>query len=225
MALAGGISSALFHRERTGEATVVDVSLLGTGMWAMGQAIALSLLLEKPWTVAPQDQLSANPLVGTYLTKDGRGVALTCLQAGAYWAPLCKVLGRPDLAVDPRFVTHESLLQNAGDAVVFLTGAFAEATVDEWRRRLDAFVGQWAIVQDTLEAAADPQSVANGYLQECQTAGGVPFRLVAAPVQFDEEPAVPRRAPEFNEHADEILSELGLDQDAVLDLRIRGVVS
>jgi crotonobetainyl-CoA:carnitine CoA-transferase CaiB-like acyl-CoA transferase len=48
---------------------------------------------------------------------------------------------------------------------------------------------------------------------------------VAAPVQFDEEPAVPGRAPEFNEHADEILGELGLDQEAVLDLRIRGVVS
>jgi crotonobetainyl-CoA:carnitine CoA-transferase CaiB-like acyl-CoA transferase len=225
MALAGGITSALFHRERTGEATTVDVSLLGTGMWAMGQAIALSLLLDKPWTVAPQDQLSANPLVGTYLTKDGRGVALTCLQAGAYWGPLCELLDRPDLAVDPRFATHESLLRNAGDAVTFLTGAFAEATVDEWRKRLDVFVGQWAIVQDTLEAAADPQSVANGYLQECQTAAGVPFRLVAAPVQFGEEPAVPRRAPEFNEHADEILAELGFDQDAVLDLRIRGVVA
>src|SRR5580698_976246 len=54
IAIAGGISSALFHRERTGEATTVDVSLLGTGMWAMGQAIALSLLLEKLWMVGPQ---------------------------------------------------------------------------------------------------------------------------------------------------------------------------
>ena len=41
MTIAGGIMGALFHRERTGEATVVDVSLLGTGLWSMGQAIAL----------------------------------------------------------------------------------------------------------------------------------------------------------------------------------------
>src|SRR5207248_403401 len=41
MTIAGGIMGALFHRERTGEAAVVDVSLLGTGLWAMGQAIAL----------------------------------------------------------------------------------------------------------------------------------------------------------------------------------------
>src|SRR3954449_7602719 len=49
MTIAGGIMGALFHRERTGEATTVDVSLLGTGLWAMGQALALSLVLGQPW--------------------------------------------------------------------------------------------------------------------------------------------------------------------------------
>ena len=90
---------------------------------------------------------------------------------------------------------------------------------------LDDFVGQWAPVQETLEASADPQSVANGYIQECRTAGGTPVGLVAAPVQYDEEPAVPERAPEFNEHGDEILAELGLDEAAILDLRVKGVVA
>src|SRR3954471_21081287 len=45
MTIAGGVMGALFHRERTGEATTVDVSLLGVGLWAMGQAMALSLVL------------------------------------------------------------------------------------------------------------------------------------------------------------------------------------
>ena len=53
MTIAGGIMGALFHRERTGEATIVDVSLLGTGLWAMGQAVALSLLMDIPWTAPP----------------------------------------------------------------------------------------------------------------------------------------------------------------------------
>lgn len=225
MALAGGITSALFHRERTGEATTVDVSLLGTGMWAMGQAIALSLLLNQPWSVPPQEELSRNPLVGTYQSSDGHGVALTCLQAAKYWAPLCEILRMPDLGADPRFADNDALLANHQEAAARLTEAFAQAPVDEWRRRLEPFIGQWAIVQNTLEAAADPQSAANGYLQDCQTAAGVPFRLVAAPVQFDELPAVPRRAPEFNEHGDEILQEIGLDWDAILDLRVRGIVA
>jgi crotonobetainyl-CoA:carnitine CoA-transferase CaiB-like acyl-CoA transferase len=81
------------------------------------------------------------------------------------------------------------------------------------------------MVQNTLEAANDPQTVANGYLQECHTVSGTPFRLVAAPVQFDEEPAVPQRAPEFNEHGDSILADIGLDIDAILDLKIRGIVA
>ena len=49
LAIAGGIMGALFHRERTGEPTVLDVSLLGTGLWAMGQAMALSMLTDEPW--------------------------------------------------------------------------------------------------------------------------------------------------------------------------------
>jgi crotonobetainyl-CoA:carnitine CoA-transferase CaiB-like acyl-CoA transferase len=225
MTIAGGIMGALFHRERTGEATTVDISLLGTGMWAMGQAIALSLVLNVPWTAPPAEKTMANPLSANYQTKDGRVVSLCCLQAGKYWPQLCEVIGRPDLATDPRFANHAALLANNLDVVKILRQEFAEHTLDEWRAMLASFNGQWAAVQDTLEAAADPQTVANGYVQECHTASGTPFSLVAAPVQFDEEPAVPRRSPEFNEHGDTILGELGLEWDTIVDLKVRGVVA
>jgi crotonobetainyl-CoA:carnitine CoA-transferase CaiB-like acyl-CoA transferase len=225
MTIAGGMMGALFHRERTGEATTVDVSLLGTGLWSMGQALALSLLLDVPWTAPPAERLRANPLVGNYLTKDGRFLSFTCLQAGKYWSPMCEAIGRPDLASNPRFADHESLMANSAEAIAVLSEAFAERTLDEWRVALADFVGQWAAVQDTLEAAADPQSIANGYVQECRTSAGVPFRLAAAPVQFGDEPATPRRAPEFNEHGDAILADLGLDWDTIVDLKVRGVTA
>jgi crotonobetainyl-CoA:carnitine CoA-transferase CaiB-like acyl-CoA transferase len=225
MTIAGGIMGALFHRERTGEATLVDVSLLGTGLWSMGQAVALSLLLGMPWAPPPADALSGNPLVRMYETKDGRTLSFCCLQAGKYWPDICQVIGQPELATDPRFADHASLVANGLQAIEVLTEAFAEATLAEWRERLSSFSGQWAVVQDTIEAAADPQSVANGYMQECRTATGTPFQLVAAPVQFDEEPAPAGRSPEFNEHGDEILAELGLDWDAIVDLKVRGVVA
>jgi crotonobetainyl-CoA:carnitine CoA-transferase CaiB-like acyl-CoA transferase len=225
MTIAGGIMGALFHRERTGEATEVDVSLLGTGLWAMGQAMALSLMLNMPWQAPPADHMGSNPLTGNYTTKDGRDLAFTCLQAGKYWPTLCRAIGREDLRSDARFADHESLLANGTEAKAALREVFASATVAQWRERLADWDGQWTVVQDTLEAAEDPQTVANGYLQELRTAGGVPFKLVAVPVQYDGRPAQPRRAPEFNEHGDEILGELGLDWDTIVELKVSGVTA
>lgn len=225
MTIAGGIMGALYHRERTGEATEVDVSLLGVGLWAMGQAVALSLQLGADWRPPPAERLSANPLSRTYQTQDGRTLSFTCLQGARYWPPICEAIGRPELARDERFADHPSLMANADQAVAILDEVFGSATLAEWRERLAGFPGQWAVVQGTLEATGDPQTVANGYLQRCTTAGGTPFEMVAVPVQYDGEPAPAGRAPEFNEHGDAILGELGLDEQAILDLKIRGVVA
>jgi crotonobetainyl-CoA:carnitine CoA-transferase CaiB-like acyl-CoA transferase len=225
MTIAGGIMGALFHRANTGEATVVDVSLLGIGIWSMGAAMALSLQLGFPWAPPPKGQSTGNPLSATYQTGDGRYVALTCLQAVRYWPELCALVGRPELATDERFVDAPSIKENAQVATNLLTGVFAERTADEWRDVLDGFSGQWTMVQDTLEVAEDPQTVANGYIVGCETAEGVSFRLAAAPIQFDEEPPSTRRAPGFNEQGDAILASIGLDEEAIIDLKIRGIVA
>ena len=225
MTIAGGIMGALFHRERTGEATTVDVSLLGTGIWSMGGAMALSLQFRQGWAAGPPGRPSGNPLVSTYRTKDDRFISLCCLQAGKYWREACQVLGRPELADDERFADAAAISTNAGAAGELVAEAFAERTLDEWRERFAPFSGQWAVVQDTLEAAADPQTVANGYVVDCATADGTPFQLAAAPVQFGEQSAQPRRAPEFNEHGDAILESIGVDWDTIVDLKVRGVVA
>ncbi len=129
------------------------------------------------------------------------------------------------MAEDPRFADHESLMANTPEAIDILRDAFAKHTLAEWRQKLEHFTGQWAVVQNTLEVAADPQSEANGYLQSCETAEGKPYQLVSAPVQFGGVPAVPKRAPEFNEHGDKVLSDLGIDWDTIVDLKVRGVIA
>jgi crotonobetainyl-CoA:carnitine CoA-transferase CaiB-like acyl-CoA transferase len=224
MTIAGAIMGALFHRERTGEAPVVDVSLLGVGLWSMGAALALSLQLGMPWGPPPPG-MSRNPLVGTYKAKDGTFLSLSCLQAAKYWAEVCEIVGRPELATDPRFADHASLSEHAGAAGDELAAAIAEVDIAEWRQRFEGFSGQWTVVQDTLGATEDPQTVANGYVVDCETAAGTPFRLAGAPVQYDEQPPQARRAPEFNEHGDDILQEVGFDWDAIVDLKSRGVVA
>jgi crotonobetainyl-CoA:carnitine CoA-transferase CaiB-like acyl-CoA transferase len=225
MTIAGGIMGALFHRERTGHAAIVDVSLLGMGLWSHGAALALSLQRQQPWMPMPRSLPIGNPLVQTYRTKDDRHISLCCLQAAKYWPGITEVIGQPGLATDERFADAMSLMKNAAVATQVLAAAFTERTAAEWRERLSSFSGQWAMVQDTLEASLDPQTVANGYVADCQTADGTPFKLAAAPVQYDQQPAIPARAPAFNEHGDAILTELGLDWDAILDLKARGVVA
>lgn len=225
MTIAGGMMGALYHREKTGEGSVVDVSLFSSAMWAVGQSMAISVLTGGPVASPPKDSPGRNPLVSNYQTKDGRWLCFCCLQAGQYWGPMCEVIERPDLITDPRFVDHASLMANSVDAQQILTDVFAQRTLAEWRTQLADFSGQWAVAQNSYEAATDPQALANGYVQDCETSEGKKFQLAAAPVQFDEEAASPKRAPEFNEHGDDILTELGLDMEKIIDLKVRGVIA
>ena len=195
MTIAGGIAAALLHRERTGEAHVVDVSLLGTGMWSMGGAIAISQQSGLPWKSPPTGSGGApgNPLIGPYRTADGRFLALSMLQGFHYWPEFCTRIGRDELITDPRFDSVEHLAANTPAAQEILRSELGSRPLAEWRERFRGMKGQWAPVQNTIEIADDPQVAANGYLQEAETADGIRFKLVAAPVQFDEQSS-PTRA-------------------------------
>ena len=220
--LAGGIAAALLRRERTGEAPVVDVSLLGSGLWALGHSIALSVHLDRAWEGVPPTTHGspANPLTGLYRTSDGRFLSLVMLQPTRFWASVCRLIGRPELADDPRFATTESIAEHTGDGVKILREVFATRTLSEWSEALAALDGPWAPVQDTLQAAADPQVRANGYLGQ---AGDL--ELVASPVQFDVEDTRLGPAPEFAAQTEEILTELGYDWDRILALKASGAVT
>ena len=225
MTIAGGIAAALLQRERTGEAPVVDVSLLATGMWAMGSAIALSQQTAAPWEQPPQI-LTRNPLTGIYRTADDRWVALSCLQGFHYWPEMCRVMGRPELVTDPRFSRSDDLSANGAVASDIVAVELRSRPLAEWTERFIGFKGQWSPVQDSLQVANDPQVEANGYMLETRTKDGVPFQLVTSPVQFDERPVAPNRSPEFHEHGDQILTdELGMDWETLTDLKIKGVVA
>jgi crotonobetainyl-CoA:carnitine CoA-transferase CaiB-like acyl-CoA transferase len=146
------------------------------------------------------------------------------LQPIKYWPEFCARMGRPDLLTDPRFVGEE-ILKNGyagGEIVAEIIGGM---TLETWVRRMDGAEGQWGLVQNAYEVGMDPALRANGFITQVTDADGIPRELVANPVQFDETPVVSQRAPQFAEHTDEIVRELGHDDEELINLKIAGAIS
>jgi crotonobetainyl-CoA:carnitine CoA-transferase CaiB-like acyl-CoA transferase len=225
MTIAGGIAGALLARERTGEPSVVDVSLMSVGAWTMGLSLGNAMLTNDvipPPLLQSSMNAALNPTAGTFRTSDGRWINLTMLQPGRYFADVCRHVGLEHLLEDERFTTAEGLMANAAEAGQAVADAFARQPYAYWVEHLKSMEGPWAPVQDPLEIAADPQMEANGYILPVTDLEGNERRLVASPVQFDETPPTITRAPQFAEQTDDILRELGRNEDEIMQLKIDG---
>ncbi|MFI5045734.1 MAG: CaiB/BaiF CoA transferase family protein [Acidimicrobiia bacterium] len=225
MTIAGGIAGALFARERTGEPSVVDVSLMSVGAWMMGLSVNNAMLTEtemQPGPMLAPMNIPVNPTIGMFKTSDDRWINFTMLQPGRYFADVCKHMGLEELLEDERFQTAEGLMANANEAGRAVAAKFAEKPYAYWLEHLKTMEGQWAPVQSPLELASDPQMEPNGYILPVTDAEGNARRLVASPVQFDETPPTLIRAPQFAEHTDDILREIGKTEDEIIQLKIDG---
>ncbi|MDP3676552.1 MAG: CoA transferase [Novosphingobium sp.] len=231
MNIAGGIAAALFHRERTGEATEVDVSLLASGIWAT--ACAIDVAMEKPdekdlfVNVMPGvSSYTTNPFIGAFPTADGKYINLTVLSPGPYIEDVFGHLGIPEAATDPRFSTAETIMANTPAAHELVKAAILARPFAYWIEQLKTMRGQWSPYQTIHDAAQDEQVHANGYIFEVESAdGGAPIRLVANPVQFNREPATNTRAPEASEHTELFLMDMGLSWDRIEALKASGAVA
>jgi crotonobetainyl-CoA:carnitine CoA-transferase CaiB-like acyl-CoA transferase len=224
LSIAGGIAAALLHRERTGEALVIDCSLIAMGAWATAFTIAgvAAFGLER-FPLEPRERMG-NPLVNAFRTSDGRFLSLVLLQSDRYWAELIEVMGRPELGNDPRFVDSTARADNREACVAVLDEIFATRTFEEWKSILANIEGIWAPVQTAREVIDDPQVIANGYVRDVTAEDGSTFKLVATPLQFNEAAPDVVRAPTHGEHTDAILLEAGLDMDQIMDLKVKGAV-
>jgi crotonobetainyl-CoA:carnitine CoA-transferase CaiB-like acyl-CoA transferase len=226
LVFAGGIAAALLGRERTGEPSVVDSSLLGTAMWFNAPAITSSKFPpgQRMFQAAPS-RLDLHWTSSTFQTADGRFVMLSMLgDQQNEWLDFCAHIDRPDLADDPRFATAADRAASSAVLVGLLDEVFAARTYAEWGQVLVTLRGVWAPVQTAAEMHDDPQAVANGMVTDVDYAGGT-LSLVSPPVMFDAEPDRATRAPEFGEHTDEVLASAGYPAEAIAKLRESGVVA
>ncbi len=222
--LAGGVCAALVKRAATGEASEVDVSLLGAAMWSMQRVTAQATMQGIERFPRRAGQLPHNVLSHTYRTSDDRFVALCMLQADRYWPGFCTAAGRADLAVDPRFANAKARRANIDACFAELKALFGSKTLSEWEAILGRQDGQWDVVRHVGELHADPQVQANGYIQNVRCTAGVDIPIVSVPVHFDGAPMPIGASPDLGADSDAILQSLGYDEEAMIDLKIQGVV-
>jgi crotonobetainyl-CoA:carnitine CoA-transferase CaiB-like acyl-CoA transferase len=223
LAITAGIAGALVRRERTGEPSVVDVSLLNAAVWQLGPDIVGAGVTGQNIPKFQPEEMP-NPLANVYQTRDGRFIAFVLLQADRFWRDFCVRLGRDDLLTDQRFADTAARFANRADCIAELRNTFESQNLAHWERAFSGFDGVWDVMRTAHEVHADRQALLNGYLPHTIDAHGNEFALAASPVQFDETPLALSRAPGHGEHTDGLLTELGLSEAEIIDLKVKAVV-
>lgn len=217
MTLACGILLAILAREKTDVGQEVDVSLLNTGIFAMAP-IALALggieqifeTEEEYKQYLRRERNEVSPLYISYETKDKRWLQLSLTPSDRYWPQFCRVMELEDLENDPRFDSNESRMENQPVLFKILEETFSKKTLAEWTERFEPADLLWSPIQSPKEALEDPQVKENNMIVEFDHPEFGKINVIANPIKHSKTPATLRRpAPEFSQHTEEILLEMG----------------
>jgi len=167
-----------------------------------------------------------NPMVIDYRTSDDRTIHLNVLQPDRYWARFCQALARPELEHDPRFSSHESRMENHSELYHITRDEFRNRTLEEWKQRLTDAGIPFGAQQKLSEVASDPQGRANGYFVPFDHPAYGRIKVLANPLNLSETPASVRLpAPEFAQHTEEVLIELGYSWEDIARFKEDGVIA
>ena len=206
MSLAMGVMAKLLERERTGSGGFVTTSLLRTGMYSIAWDMGIHLRFGKRHPTTGREEAGA-PLINSYVSAEGHGFWLICLEGDRHWPNVLASIGREDLADDERFATGRDRARNASALIAEFDAAFGRFTMDELCERFDAHDVWWAPVQSIPEVIDDPQAQ-HGFVDMTPHEGEEAYRAVATPVDFDGHTHSPGPVPRLGEHTDEVLAEL-----------------
>ena len=220
MNLAYGIAAALFRRERTGEASIVDVSLLASAVWTLSSDILSTTIASTP----PDPGIKPNRQLGGYRTKDGRLITVQILNE-AHWPGWVHAIGRDDLTEDRALFDTRGADGAHGRVRGGGGGDVRRPNLRRVVRRAPRLVNPVGARAVSKRGRRDPQVVANDYLAKLETEDGVPYTVANAPVEFDETPTRPRHAPSAGQHTEEVMLELGLTWDEIIELKLAEILA
>ncbi len=211
------VLAALFVRERTGRGQRVQTSLL--------QAV---LALQSGSVVAyPGHEviLRNTPTYRLYQGRDGEWFFLA-VGNQSFWTKLCKVIGREDLAQDPRFGSWLSRRDHADALMPLLEEAFGSRPAAEWVEILTASDIPAALIQTLQQFMRDPAVQHHQMTVTYDHPELGPLTLMGQPLRFSETQAPDAGPPPtLGQHTDEVLRQAGYADHEIADLRRRGVVA
>ncbi len=222
-----GVLLALLARERHGTGQKVDVSHLGSMIMLQGLAVGLHLYLRPPEMPRVTRKQARNPLWNYYRCADGRWLVLGMLQPDRQWPLVCRALGLEHLVNDPRFADQDCRRENCEALIAIMDEVFLTRPADEWMKILketgDIICTPLQTIRD-LEN--DPQVLANGYIMECEHEVLGKVKVRGLPVELSQTPGQVRpEAPEFGQHTEEVLLEVGgYTWEEIAGLRAKEVI-
>ncbi len=218
MYAAFAVLAALHARERTGRGQYIDVSMLEGQLGILSGVVGAYVadgIVPKPMGTAYGALLPYQ----TFQTRT-RDIAIG-IGSDKLWRTFCPLLGLPQLAGDPRYVSNAARNANRPSLIAALQEAFLRKTYEEWEAiLLPAGIPMGAI--NTMDAVVEhPQLAARGTLVECEHPVAGRIRMVGPPVRMSDTPgAVRAPAPLLGQHTDEVLrTRLGLSDDEIGRLR------
>lgn len=220
-AIYAAVTTALYHRERTGLGANVGTSLLATGVWATGTLVSAALAGGKAYELHDRTA-PVNALTNPYQSEDGRWLMLAAKRSA--WPVLARAIGRSDLLSDPRFSDAEAISIHASELAELLDAEFRAQPLAHWNEVLDEARIPFGVIHTPEEAAEDPQLRANDIVVPIEGAADLEY-TVNNPLTLRGLARVPaRRAPEHGEHNAEILAQLGFSADDINELAAAGAI-
>ena len=207
VAAAGMIGAALFERERTGRGQLVTTSLLRIAAYQVSSDFNMKLMLDRD-PARNVRHAEDNPIWNNYTAGDGKQFWLIGVEADRHWPTLLRIIGGPEWAQDPRWISQPARAANSVALIAELDAVFATRPRDHWAKLFDAEQNFfWAPVNSVDDVLADPQTAASGAIVEVAD-GSFQWPMIASPIDFHGVPPIVRtRAPALDEHHDEILTE------------------
>ncbi|MEO8408404.1 MAG: CaiB/BaiF CoA-transferase family protein [Oxalobacteraceae bacterium] len=217
------ILAALANRERTGLGRYIDVALLDVQV-AMLANVGMNYLVGG---TVPQRWGNAHPNIVPYQAfETGDGQIVIAVGNDGQFASLCRVLGRPEWSVDPRFASNPARVKHREILLPMIAEALQAWRGPQLAEALEAVGVPCGPINNLAQVFADPQVQAREMQVDVPhpSAGSVP--QVRHPVRFSGDATVAMQAPPtLGQHTDQVLQQmLGLPAEQIAALRQRGLV-